>query len=375
MIFTPFIYASLAITGAKAIVSGLVFDRYISIWLENTDFSSAAADPNFAALTKQGLQMTNFFGVTHPSEPNYVSVAGGEYFGMDNDNLNNIPANISSIVDLLEDKGISWGEYEEDMPSTGFTGFSFNNAAGANDYVRKHNPLVIYDSVSTTSRVNNIKNFTLFQQDLANNALPQWIFITPNMTDDGHDSSITVASKWAINFLTPLLKNPNFNANKTLIVLTFDENGTDSAANRIDTIVLGSALPESLVGKTDTAFYNHYSELATVEANWGLHTLGRYDVGANVFSFIGSITGDVIRAPTSPALSSILLNKSYPGLFNSATSRPLPVPNTTLTVNGRTVLPAIISTWGTAALQKCTTYTGAVDVPSSSNPPVLPKGC
>lgn len=44
MIFTPFIYASLAITGAKAIVSGLVFDRYISIWLENTDFSSAAAD-------------------------------------------------------------------------------------------------------------------------------------------------------------------------------------------------------------------------------------------------------------------------------------------------------------------------------------------
>lgn len=117
---------------------------------------------------------------------------------MDNDNLNNIPANVSSIVDLLEDKGITWGEYEEDMPSTGFTGFSFNNAAGANDYVRKHkwvyclwrpaiiygvcSPLVIYDSVSTTSRVNNIKNFTLFQQDLANNALPQWIFITPNMS-------------------------------------------------------------------------------------------------------------------------------------------------------------------------------------------------
>ena len=211
--------------------------------------------------------------------------------------------------------------------------------------------------------------------------------------DDGHDSSITVASKWAINFLTPLLKNPNFNANKTLIILSefslqnqcidlhwkqylaFDENGTDSAANRIDTIILGSALPASLVGKTDAAFYSHYSELATVEANWGLHTLGRYDVGANVFSFVGSVTGDVIRTPTSPALSSILLNKSYPGLFNSATTRPLPVPNTTLSVNGRTVLPAIISTWGTAALQKCTTYTGAVDVPSSSNAPVLPKGC
>lgn len=56
---------------------------------------------------------------------------------MNNDNLNNIPANISSVVDLLEDKGITWGEYQEDMPSTGFTGFSFSTTS-ANDYVRKH---------------------------------------------------------------------------------------------------------------------------------------------------------------------------------------------------------------------------------------------
>ncbi len=42
--FFLFICASLAVTGANAIVSGLVFDRYISIWLENTDFSSASAD-------------------------------------------------------------------------------------------------------------------------------------------------------------------------------------------------------------------------------------------------------------------------------------------------------------------------------------------
>lgn len=44
-------------------------------------------------------------------------------------------------------------------------------------------PLIIYDSVSTKSaRAANIKNFTLFQQDLANNKLPQWMFITPNMS-------------------------------------------------------------------------------------------------------------------------------------------------------------------------------------------------
>jgi acid phosphatase len=93
---------------------------------------------NLSALASQGIELTNYFALTHPSEPNYVASVGGEYFGMDNDNLNNIPANVSTIVDLLEDKGITWAEYEEDMPSTGFTGLQFLNGTGANDYVRKH---------------------------------------------------------------------------------------------------------------------------------------------------------------------------------------------------------------------------------------------
>lgn len=57
---------------------------------------------------------------------------------MQNDNVNNVPANVSTVVDLLEDKGISWGEYEEDMPSAGYTGAQFLNSKGQNDYVRKH---------------------------------------------------------------------------------------------------------------------------------------------------------------------------------------------------------------------------------------------
>lgn len=32
---------------------------------------------------------------------------------MDNDDFNQIPGNISSIIDLLEDKGISWSQYQQ----------------------------------------------------------------------------------------------------------------------------------------------------------------------------------------------------------------------------------------------------------------------
>jgi acid phosphatase len=51
-------------------------------------------------------------------------------------NIDLCVSNLSSVVDLLENKGVSWGAYLESMPYTGFT------AESTNLYYRKHNPLV-----------------------------------------------------------------------------------------------------------------------------------------------------------------------------------------------------------------------------------------
>lgn len=40
-------------------VKGKVFDRIVFIWLENTDATAAAADPNLQYLAKQGITLTN----------------------------------------------------------------------------------------------------------------------------------------------------------------------------------------------------------------------------------------------------------------------------------------------------------------------------
>ena len=49
-------------------------------------------------------------------------------------------------------------------------------------YMRKHNPLEIYDSVSqNVTRQGRIRNFNDFANDLVNGSLSQWIFVTPNM--------------------------------------------------------------------------------------------------------------------------------------------------------------------------------------------------
>jgi hypothetical protein len=90
-------------------VRGKAFDRFVTIWLENTDYQKAAGDPNLAWLASQGITLSNYFAVTHPSEPNYVASHGGDNFGMDNDDFNQVDGNVSAITALLEDKGISWG--------------------------------------------------------------------------------------------------------------------------------------------------------------------------------------------------------------------------------------------------------------------------
>lgn len=263
-------------------VAGTTFDRFVQIWLENTDYSNAIANVDLAYLASQGISLTNYFAITHPSQPNYVAAVGASTNGITDDGFRRIGSSVNTIVDLLEAKGVSWSLYQEDMPYSGFEA-DWKNPAGKTDYVRKHNPLMSYDSVtSNTNRLAKSKNFTMFYSDLANNKLPQWMFITPNMTNDGHDSSVAVAGKWARNFLTPLLTNPNFNAARTLVHLTFDE-GSSTGTNKIYSVLLGSAVPAAKVGTTNNTAYNHYSLTKTVELNWGLGNLGQNDVSAAAF--------------------------------------------------------------------------------------------
>lgn len=339
-----------------------------------TDIVTDIVTANLAWLAKKGITLENYFGLTHPSEPNYVASHGGDYFGMDNDNENFIDANVSSIADLLEEKNIAWGEYQEDMPYSGFEGYAWvNQVSGANDYVRKHNPAVIYNNnAGRSDRLSVIKNLTLFYEDLENETLPQWMFITPNMTSDGHDTSVTVAGAWTRNFLEPLLNDTRF-MNNTLVLITFDENSSYAIQNRVLAILLGDAVPSDLVGTTDSNYYNHYSELATVEANWDLHTLGRWDVGANVFSFVAEQTGDVVREwndTAAPAeFGSMYYNQSYDGVFNDAASYPVyPAPNLNInSPSGRTISPAIKEAWADSSNPDY--YSNIIEVPDGLHPP------
>ncbi|SCU77325.1 LAME_0A00694g1_1 [Lachancea meyersii CBS 8951] len=324
-------------------VSGAATNRVVQIWLENTDYDKAAGDESLAWLATKGITLDNYWALTHPSEPNYLASVAGDYFALNDDRFIALPANVSTVVDLLDTKNISWAEYQEHQPYTGFQGFNYSNQETfANDYVRKHNPLMLFDSITNDAdRLANIKNFTEFYHDLNGSSLPQWSFITPNMTNDGHDTTIKFAGAWARGFLEPLLSNEYFMEN-TLVILTFDENETYAVKNKVFTILLGGSIPESLHGTTDSTYYDHYSLLSSVEANWNLPSLGRHDVDANVFQLIANatnITNQVVDTTYK------VNNATYVGyLLDDKIA--LPAPNVTATnKNGKGVLQKIVSVW------------------------------
>ncbi|KIX04863.1 uncharacterized protein Z518_05734 [Rhinocladiella mackenziei CBS 650.93] len=326
-------------------VKGLAFNRFYQIWLENIDYSSAAGDANQEALAQMGITLTNYYAVTHPSEPNYCAAAGGDHFGMDNDDFHAIPANVSTVVDLLDTKGISWAEYQEDIPYPGFQGFNYSNQETyANDYVRKHNPLILFKSITNNAtRLKMIKGFNAFEDDLKNKRLPQWAFITPNMTNDAHDTNITFGAQWEWDWLQPLLKNEYF-MNDTLVLLSFDENENYPVPNKIFSILIGGAVPQHLRGSTDETFYNHYSTIASVSQNWGLPSLGRWDCHANVFELVANKTGYKNQKIQTAGM---YFNESYPGpLSDDAYVPDWPIPtNASTCAHGKGVLKHVVNTY------------------------------
>ncbi|KAI8914529.1 phosphoesterase [Gorgonomyces haynaldii] len=254
------LFPQLIASVVAAPVSSAPFDRIFVITLENQSYKTATSNPYLGQLAQKGRLLTDYHGVTHPSQPNYISMIAGNTKGVFLDFDSTLKQ--ATIVDQFESKGISWKSYQQSYPGNCFTGGS------SGTYRRKHNPFISFSAITgDANRCAKIVNADQLQTDIANNAVPQYVFYTPDMNNDGHDTDIRYASNWLQGFIEPLLVNPVFS--KTLFVVTFDENDNqlDFFGNQVYTVLLG---PGFTPGSTDNTKYNHYSLLATVVKAWGL---------------------------------------------------------------------------------------------------------
>ena len=170
------------------------------------------------------------------------------------------------------------------------------------------------------------------------------------MKNDGHDTTVSYSGNWTRSFVTPLLINPVF-MNKTLLIITFDENENYSFKNNVLTLLLGDIIPDDLRGTTDNSFYTHYSLVSTIQNNWGLYSLGRGDVltdgSANVFQLVANATG---YKNVDVAIADIpYYNFTASGYFDTKNKGPIPAVNqTALGAGEKGILPSLKGINGSA---------------------------
>jgi hypothetical protein len=159
------------------------------IMLENHSKSSVIDDANapyITSLAHSGAMAANYYGVTHPSLPNYVAAISGSNWFVNDDNPSN-RFDHTNLVDQLESNKLTWGAYMESMPSAGYTDDYWPSSA-QQLYASKHNPFVLFNDIrSNAGRLAKIKPYTALATDLQKESTtPNFVWISPNQCHDMH---------------------------------------------------------------------------------------------------------------------------------------------------------------------------------------------
>jgi hypothetical protein len=252
-----------------------------------------AGNPNAAQVSYATAYYNAGVGV-HPSEPNYVWAEAGTDFGIHTDaeprSANHNVFNARHLTAQLNSIGVSWRNYEEDVQ----LGLSpTNNAAGTNgpvnpfygtsqyNYAVKHNPMAFFPD----TMVQNVFPLAQFFQDLANGALAQYTWITPNQFNDAHSAltggftyngTLFTGDQAAIatgdNFLSlvvpQIMASPAYQNNGVIIIWWDESEGGDSTNRTIPEIIIsplakGNAYASSVP-------MSHSSDIKTLEEIFGL---------------------------------------------------------------------------------------------------------
>jgi len=311
------------------------------IVLENepyeTTFGEHSPAPYLAhELTKQGALLDQYFGIGHYSLGNYIAMISGQApnaatqadcriysdFNRFAPRLDAngqalgegciYPADVKTLSAQLDAATLSWKGYMEDMGAdsgresaacghVAVGAMDGTNAATARDqYADKHNPFVYFHSVIDDAAYcgRHVVNLNPLAADLLDaRTTPNFVFITPNLCHDGHDTpcrngepgGLKSADAFLRVWVPRILASPAFRQDG-LLMITFDE-GTDAQAccreqglpggpapgrfgpggGRIGAVLLS---PFIAPGTQSSVPYNHYSLLRTIEDFFGLPHLG-----------------------------------------------------------------------------------------------------
>jgi phospholipase C len=240
------------------------FGHVVLIVEENHSYSEVignSAMPYLNSLAAEYSLATQYYANTHPSIGNYFMPTTGQL--ITNDDAFSGTASVDNIVRELIASGKTWKSYAESIPSTGYTG------GDSYPYAKRHNPFPYFaEVVNSSALAQNLVSLSQFNADLANNQLPSFSFVVPNLLDDAHDGSLQVADAWLQQNIAPVISSPTFQKDGLLIIV-FDEADTSDSTNGGGHVAAFIISPKAKQGYKSTTLYQHESTLRLI-----LHGLG-----------------------------------------------------------------------------------------------------
>lgn len=223
---------------------------------ENSSYSQTFNSTNMPYLTslanKYGLA-TKYWADTHPSIGNYEGLTAGQIFTNDDAQTpSTLPLSSDNIAFEVQQAGKTWKDYVENLPSApGCTGVT-----PTGNYIVRHDPLQYFTNINTQSA--NFVCFSQFATDLANHSVPNLSWLSPNGSDDGHDTSATAFDNFLQTVITPLLASSYFQSGGDgLLIITFDEDDGSGTPN-----CSATSVGQACGGQVETVIISARSKLA-----------------------------------------------------------------------------------------------------------------
>ena len=256
------------------------------IVLENEGYDTTFG-PNSAApylsktLPSQGVLLPQYYGTGHFSLDNYIAMISGQ--AADNDTRNDCqtysdflltgitpegqaigsgcvyPASIKTLPDQLKAVGKTWRAYMEDMGNdpnreSATCGHPTLNTLDltqsaekpsasvplGDQYATRHNPFAYFHSIIDSPACDaNVVNLNQLPADLKSDShTPNFVFITPNLCDDGHDAPCVngqpgglVSADAFLQKWVPIITSSPAYQRDGLLIIAFDEGGFTIKAN------------------------------------------------------------------------------------------------------------------------------------------------
>jgi len=287
-------------------------DHLFMVYMENkgyNDIVNSTQAPFLNSLINAYGHANNYYGLTHPSLPNYYPVIGGTDFGLTYNCATPCIDADTTLVSNITAAGKTWRGYAQSLQP------GANPLVAAGDYSPDQLPFPAFESIANDPEaLANVVPLEQMAEDLKSvDTAPNYAWFAANEDFNGEGpidfpwgilrfaiSQLTPGNPYNIpaldQFLSetvPVVLNSavwNDPTRKSALIVTFDEDNNNTSlgfgneGNRVVFVVIPSQGAVAAGMRSDafvaTNHYNHYSLLRMIEDSLGLPNLTNNDLFA-----------------------------------------------------------------------------------------------